>query len=201
MPAAAKAPARCAWVRPDDLPYCEYHDHEWGVPVRDGRLLFEMLNLEGAQAGLSWRTVLLKRANYQRVFAQFDPARLAQWSEAPIASALLDPGIVRNRLKVAGVVRNARALLTHFPQGAGPFSDFLWEFVEGQPIINGFTQMSEVPARTELSDRMSKALKKMGFTFVGSTICYAFMQAVGLVNDHLTGCDWHPDHRTARQKR
>jgi len=188
MPAAD----RCPWCPPDDPIYVAYHDEEWGVPLRDGRELFEMLNLEGAQAGLSWRTVLHKRPNYRRIFEDFDPARLARWTDAKIAKALLDPGIIRNRLKVAGVVRNARALQKEFDGSLPAFSKYLWEFAGGEPVINRFEAMSQVPARTPASDRMSKELKKLGFTFVGSTICYAFMQAVGMVNDHLIHCPWHP---------
>jgi DNA-3-methyladenine glycosylase I len=179
---------RCPWCPPDDPVYVAYHDEEWGVPVHDGRRLFAMLNLEGAQAGLSWRTILHRRAGYDRVFEKFDPKKLAKWTPAREARALKDPGIIRNRLKVAGVVKNARAVLEHFG-GAGPaFSEFLWDFVDGKPLQNRITPARPVPAKTEISDRMSKDLKKLGFTFVGSTICYAFMQAVGMVNDHYATC-------------
>lgn len=158
------------------------------MPVREGGHLFAMLNLEGAQAGLSWRTILHKRARYYEVFEGFDPAKLAAWSEAQAESLLQDPGIVRNRLKVHGVVRNARALQQEFGGDLQAFSDFLWSFPGWPPVQNEFRVPADFPTHTEASDRMSKALRKRGFTFVGSTICYAFMQAVGMVNDHALTC-------------
>jgi DNA-3-methyladenine glycosylase I len=180
--------SRCPWCPADDPLYVAYHDDEWGVPTKDGRHLFEMINLEGAQAGLSWRTVLHKREGYRRVFENFDPAKLSKWTQKHIDHALLDPGIVRNKLKVAAVVRNARAVMEHFNGSLDAFSEFLWDHVGGKPVQNEFEATSQVPAKTEVSDRLSKALQKKDFTFVGSTICYAFMQAVGMVNDHLVSC-------------
>jgi DNA-3-methyladenine glycosylase I len=179
---------RCPWCPPDDPVYIAYHDIEWGVPERDGRRLFEMLNLEGAQAGLSWRTVLGKRARYREVFENFDPERLAKWPDARIEAALKDSGIIRNRLKVNGVVRNARAVMEEFDGDLRAFSKYIWDLAGDKTVVNRFWQMSDVPARTPVSDAMSKDLKRRGFTFVGSTICYAFMQAVGMVNDHTVGC-------------
>ncbi|MEO7932192.1 MAG: DNA-3-methyladenine glycosylase I [Chthoniobacterales bacterium] len=178
---------RCPWCPPRDALYEAYHDEEWGVPVRDGRLLFEMLNLEGAQAGLSWRTVLGKRPAYREIFENFDPAKLAAWTEEPISAALLNPGIIRNRLKVRAVVRNARALQA-FGGDLDAFSRYLWSFADNTPQQNNRTDLGDYPTRSEASDAMSRALKKLGFTFVGSTICYAFMQAVGMVNDHSATC-------------
>lgn len=178
----------CPWCPPDDPLYVAYHDKEWGVPIRDGRKLFAMLNLEGAQAGLSWRTILHKRERYMVVFEDFDPVHLSRWSQAKVERALKDPGIVRNRLKVQGVVKNAKAYLEAFGDSPKAFSDFLWAFTGGGTIQYARRGMKDFVARTEESDRMSKELKKRGFTFVGSTICYAFMQAVGMVNDHVTTC-------------
>jgi len=177
---------RCGWVNGDPL-YIDYHDKEWGVPVHEDRTLFEMLNLEGAQAGLSWYTILKKRDNYRRAFDGFDPERIAQYGEEKIEELLADPGIVRNRLKVRGVVKNAQAFLK-VREEYGSFDRFIWSFVGGEPLLNRWKTLSEVPVRTAESDAMSKALKKKGFTFVGSTICYAYMQAVGMVNDHLESC-------------
>jgi DNA-3-methyladenine glycosylase I len=179
---------RCPWCPPADDLYVRYHDEEWGVPVYDGRQLFEMLNLEGAQAGLSWRTVLGRRDGYRRVFDGFDIRKLAAWDDDRMAKALLDPGIIRNRLKVRAVVRNARAVIEHFDGDLDRFSAFLWDFVDGAPRKNAFEKLGDFPSQTSVSDRMSKELKKIGFTFVGSTICYAFMQAVGMVNDHTVDC-------------
>lgn len=177
---------RCPWPGDDSL-YVAYHDTEWGVPQRDDRALFELLVLEGAQAGLAWITVLRKRAGYRRAFAGFDPAKVARFTEARQRKLLADPGIVRNRLKVASAVRNARAFLA--VQGEwGAFADYLWSWVAGRPVVNRFRAMSEVPARTELSDRVSRDLSRRGFNFVGSTIVYAYLQATGVVNDHLVGC-------------
>ncbi len=184
-----QAPTRCWWCGDDEL-YQSYHDEEWGVPVHDDRLLFEFLCLEGAQAGLSWITILRKRDNYRRAFDNFDAHRIARYDDDKIAALLQDPGIVRNRLKVNGFVKNARAYLAMLEQGK-TLDHYLWDFVDGEPLQNGWQQMSQVPANTEISDAMSKDLKQRGFTFVGSTICYAFMQAAGLVNDHTVDCFRH----------
>lgn len=177
---------RCAWCT-DDAIYREYHDTEWGVPVYDDQRLFGMLQLEGAQAGLSWLTVLRKRARYEEVFHSFEIERCARLTDRQLEKLLEDPGIVRNRLKVYGVRRNARAALELITR-EGPLSNFLWSFVGGDPIINRPQTMKDIRSTSAQSDAMSKALKKAGFTFVGSTICYAFMQAVGMVNDHTQGC-------------
>jgi len=177
---------RCAWAGSDPL-YQAYHDQEWGVPLHDDRLLFEFLILEGAQAGLSWITILRKREAYRRAFAGFDPATVASFDDARVASLLADPGIVRNRLKVASAVGNARAFLA-VREEFGSFDAYIWRFVDGRPVRNAWRKLSDVPARTPLSDVMSRDLKRRGFSFVGSTICYAFMQAVGMVNDHTTDC-------------
>lgn len=177
---------RCAWVTSSPL-YQEYHDREWGVPQHNDRMLFEMLNLEGAQAGLSWITILNKRENYQRVFDGFDPEKIVRYSDSRIAKILQDAGIVRNRLKVHAVVTNAKAYLDLREEGT-TLDKYLWQYVDGQPIVNQWTSIREVPAKTDLSDQISKDLKKKGFKFIGSTICYAFMQAVGMVNDHTTDC-------------
>ncbi len=167
--------------------YAAYHDDEWGVPVHDDRVLFEFLILEGAQAGLSWETILKKRENYRKAFAGFDPAKLARFTPARVRQLLQDPGIVRNRLKVAGAVKNARAFLA-VQREFGSFDAYVWRFVDGHPKRERRRTMKDIPARTAASDALSKDLKKRGFTFVGSTICYAFMQAVGLVNDHIETC-------------
>jgi DNA-3-methyladenine glycosylase I len=164
-----------------------YHDREWGVPVHDDRMLFEFLILEGAQAGLSWSTVLKKRDRYRQVFADFDPEKVARFPGSRLEKLLQDPGIIRNRLKVESAVRNAKAFLrlqTEF----GTFDAYLWGFVGGRPKVNRWRRLAQIPARTEISDALSKDLKKRGFNFVGSTICYAFMQAVGMVNDHTVDC-------------
>jgi DNA-3-methyladenine glycosylase I len=179
-------PNRCNWVSGDPL-YIAYHDEEWGVPSRDDRHLFEMILLEGAQAGLSWITILRKRARYREVFDGFDPEKIARYGAPKKRALLKDPGIVRNRLKVEAAVGNARAYLALVEEG-GSFTDYLWDFVGGKPIVNRRKTLAEVPSSTPESDAMSKALKKRGFKFVGSTICYAFMQATGMVNDHVTGC-------------
>ena len=181
--------ARCPWAEKDPL-YHPYHDEEWGVPSRDDRHLFEMLILEGAQAGLSWLTILRKRDAYRRAFDGFDPARVARYTEKRQAKLLADPGIVRNRLKVAAAVTNARLYL-EVANEKGSFAAYLWSFVGGKPLQNRFRTLAEVPARTDESDALSKDLAKRGFKFVGSTICYAYMQAVGLVNDHITSCPRH----------
>lgn len=180
---------RCPWSEGFDL-YRAYHDQEWGLPLRDDRALFGLLLLEGAQAGLSWATILKKRENYRLAFDDFDPARIATYDDTKIAALLADPGIVRNRLKVAAAIQNARAYLA-LTAGGQSFSDFLWQFVDGVPIQNQWGTMAEVPAKTPESDAMSKALGQAGFKFVGSTICYAFMQSCGMVNDHLTACPRH----------
>jgi DNA-3-methyladenine glycosylase I len=177
---------RCPWAGKDPL-YIPYHDREWGVPAHDDRHLFEMLVLEGAQAGLSWLTILRKREAYRRAYDGFDPARVARYTEKRQARLLADPGIVRNRLKVAASVGNARAFLDVVAE-RGSFDKYLWEFVDGRPIVNRFRTLAEVPARTPVSDALSKDLARRGFKFVGSTICYAYMQAIGMVNDHLTSC-------------
>jgi len=183
-----KSVSRCPWPV-DDL-YRAYHDTEWGVPLHEDRALFEFLVLEGAQAGLSWHIVLKKRANYRVAFDQFDPQKVARYTPAKIKKLLGNPGIIRNRLKVAAAVQNARAFLAVQEQ-FGSFDSYIWRFVEGRPLVNKFRSMKEVPARTKESDAMSKDLKQRGFTFVGSTICYAHMQATGMVNDHLTHCFRH----------
>jgi len=180
---------RCWWCGDDEL-YRQYHDLEWGVPVHDERELFEFLCLEGAQAGLSWITILRKREHYRLVFDNFDADKIARYTDDKIAALLQDPGIVRNRLKVNGFVKNARACLELRDQGM-TLNDYLWGFVDGQPLQNERKSMGDVPATTPISDAMAKDLKKRGFTFVGSTICYAFMQAAGLVNDHLAECFRH----------
>ncbi len=177
---------RCQWSTSNDLEQ-QYHDQEWGVPSWDDTHLFEMLTLEGAQAGLSWSTVLAKRENYRRAFAGFDAAKVARFSAAKQAKLLTDPGIIRNRLKVESTVSNARAVLEVLEEWE-TLADFLWQFVEGGPIVNRWKTMQEVPAETPESKAMSKELRRRGFRFVGPTICYAFMQAVGMVNDHQTDC-------------
>lgn len=180
---------RCAWVGDDPL-YVDYHDNEWGVPVHDDRVLFEFLLLEGAQAGLSWSTILRKRENYRRAFAGFDPSAIAAFDDAKLEDLLSDPGIVRNRLKVVSAVKNARGFL-NVQRETGSFSDFIWDFVDGEPVQNHWRSLKEIPAETDASRRMSKELKRRGFSFVGPTICYAFMQAVGMVNDHTVDCFRH----------
>ncbi|MBM7691774.1 DNA-3-methyladenine glycosylase I [Peribacillus deserti] len=177
---------RCGWVNQDPL-YIDYHDLEWGVPVYDDRLLFEYLNLEGAQAGLSWYTILKKRENYRRAFDNFEINKIVKYNEQKIEQLMNDKGIVRNQLKIRAVITNARAF-QKVTEEFGSFQSYIWSFVDGQPVQNHFQDLSEVPASTEISDKLSKDLKKRGFKFVGSTICYAFMQAVGMVNDHLTTC-------------
>ena len=191
MKTAPKPPkvekTRCRWVPLDDPDYVRYHDKEWGRPVHEDRLLFEMLILEGAQAGLSWSTILHKRANYQRLFASFDPKKVARFDAARKAKLLQDPGIVRNRLKIDSTVTNAQAFLD-VQREFGSFDAYLWAFVNRRPLVNGPTAATGVPARTDLSDRISKDLKKRGFRFVGTTILYAYLQAVGVVNDHSRDC-------------
>ena len=184
---------RCKWVGEDPL-YFEYHDEEWGVPQHDDTRLYEMLILEGAQAGLSWLTILKKRDNYRRAFAGFDPVRVARFNRRSIERLLADPGIVRNRLKVASAVNNARAVL-EIQQQYGSLDSFVWSFVDGRPRVNQWHSLEQIPARTEQSAAMSKELRRRGMNFVGPTICYAFMQAVGMVNDHTTDCFRHDQLR------
>jgi DNA-3-methyladenine glycosylase I len=182
-----KAKTRCGWVNPDDPHYLQYHDKEWGVPVHDDRKLFEFLVLEGAQAGLNWRTILLKREGYRRAFADFDPKKVSEFDKHKVERLLADPGIVRNRLKVESAVANAKALLA-VQKEFGSFDLYIWAFVGGTPINNRRRRLSEIPAVTPEAKRMSADLIKRGFRFVGPTICYAFMQAVGMVNDHIVSC-------------
>lgn len=178
---------RCSWVPDGDELYAAYHDLEWGVPIHEDRLLFEFICLEGAQAGLSWNTILKKRENYRRIFDNFDAAKLVGWTDSKLDKVLKDPGIVRNRLKVFGIRKNAYAFLNVVDE-FGSFDIYVWGFVEGKVIQNRWNDLKEVPATTKESELMSEDLKKRGFTFVGSTICYAFMQAAGLVNDHTVDC-------------
>lgn len=183
--------ARCPWAEKDPL-YLPYHDEQWGVPLHDDRRLYEMLVLEGAQAGLSWLTILRKREGYRRAFDGFDPERVARYTEKRVEKLLADPGIVRNRLKIASAIGNARAFLEVVSE-RGSFDRYLWEFVDGSPRVNHFRVITDVPARTDVSDSLSKDLSKRGFKFVGPTICYAYMQAIGMVNDHLTSCPRHAE--------
>jgi DNA-3-methyladenine glycosylase I len=184
---------RCGWVTQDPL-YLAYHDTEWGVPEYDDQKLFELLILEGAQAGLSWLTILKKRDHYRDAFARFDVRVIARFDDRIVARLLANPGIVRNRLKIAATIQNAQALLT-LQRELGSFAEFLWQFVGGKPRQNAWRTLRDVPARTTESDAMSKALARHGFKFVGSTICYAFMQAAGMVNDHLVDCFRYPEMR------
>jgi len=177
---------RCWWTGEDPL-YVAYHDHEWGVPCREDARLFEMLLLESAQAGLAWITILRKRENYRKAFSQFDPTRIARYGSREKTRLLANPGIVRNRLKIDSAIRNARVFLQIQGEFDG-FASFLWDFVDGEPIINRFRKPEQVPASTPLSDAVSKELKRRGMNFVGSTICYAYLQSIGLVNDHLMDC-------------
>lgn len=186
VPVLLDGRTRCRWCAGHAI-YERYHDEEWGLPVRDDRLLFEMLNLEGAQAGLSWLTILRKREAYRKAFDGFDPATIAGYDEDKVAALLADPGIVRNRLKVRAVITNAQACLRVVAE-EGAFHPYLWSFTGGRTIVNHWTSLSQVPARTVESDAMSRSLAKRGFKFVGSTICYAFMQAVGMVDDHTADC-------------
>jgi DNA-3-methyladenine glycosylase I len=186
----AKAITRCRWAEGVSLDYIRYHDKEWGVPVHDDRTQFEFLILEGAQAGLSWSTILNKREGYRKLFAGFDPEKVARFTKRRVEKMLLDPSIVRNRLKVESAVTNAKAFLA-IQNEFGAFSDYIWGFVDGKPIQNKFRKDSDVPATSPESDALSKDLKKRGFRFVGSTIIYAHMQATGMVNDHVTGCFRH----------
>ncbi len=177
---------RCAWCLADPL-YTKYHDEEWGVPLHDDRRLFEFLALDGAQAGLSWLTILKKRENYRKAFDRFDPVKVACYDQRKIRSLLKDSGIVRNRLKIESAVTNAQAFLK-VQSEFGRFDDYIWRFVGGKPITNRFERLKEIPPQTKISDAVSKDLRARGFRFVGSTICYAFMQAAGMVNDHLVSC-------------
>ena len=177
---------RCAWVNDDPL-YIDYHDKEWGVPIYDDRLLFEFLVLEGMQAGLSWLTVLKKRENYRRCFDNFDATVIAAYDQHKFDELLANPGIIRNKLKIQSIIVNAKAFLK-LQQEAGSFSNYLWRFVEGKPIKNHWENLQQIPPKTLISDTMSKDLKQRGFKFIGSTICYAFMQATGMVNDHTMDC-------------
>ena len=178
---------RCAWVPEADELYVAYHDEEWGVPERDDRALYELLTLEGAQAGLSWATILHKRENYRKAFAGFDPAVVAAFGPARVEELLQDAGIVRNRLKVESTVENARRVL-EVQEELGSFADLVWGFVDGEPLVGGWRSATEIPAETPVSKAMSKELKRRGFRFVGPTVCYAFMQATGLVDDHVVSC-------------
>jgi DNA-3-methyladenine glycosylase I len=182
-------PVRCGWATGELM--IRYHDEEWGVPAHDDRTLFEFLILEGAQAGLSWSTILNKRENYRRAFEGFDPTRVARFDRRKISQLLRDPGIVRNKLKIASAIANANAFL-RVQEEFGSFDRYIWQFVSGKPRLNSPRSLKQVPARTAESDAMSKELKRRGFNFVGSTICYAFMQAVGLVNDHMVDCFRYP---------
>jgi DNA-3-methyladenine glycosylase I len=186
----SKAIKRCRWAEGVNLDYIRYHDEEWGVPIHDDRTQFEFLILEGAQAGLSWSTILNKREGYRKLFADFDPAKVARFTKKRVEKLLLDPSIVRNRLKVESTVTNAKAFLD-VQEEFGSFSDYIWGFVDGKPLQNTFKQDSDVPATSRESDALSKDLKRRGFRFVGSTIMYAHMQATGMVNDHVTSCFRH----------
>jgi DNA-3-methyladenine glycosylase I len=192
MPKTKAGPARCSWAR-DELS-AAYHDQEWGVPTHDDRKLFEFLLLEGAQAGLSWDTILKKRKNYRAAFDGFDPKKIARYTPKKLDSLMSDPGIVRNRLKIESAVKNAKAFLK-VQREFGSFDKYIWQFVGGKPIHNRWKKLKQVPARTPQSDAMSKDLKKRGFSFVGSTICYAFIEAMGLVDDHIAGCFRHKPGR------
>ena len=177
---------RCSWAGTDPV-YIDYHDREWGVPMHDERTLFEMLVLDGAQAGLSWITILKKRDNYRAAFDNFDAAKMARYSGRKVQALLNNPGIVRNRLKVGAAIQNAKMLL-QLQEQEGSLAEYLWRYVDGKPIINAWRSSKEIPARTPLSDTISKDLSRRGFKFVGPTICYAFMQAMGMVNDHTIDC-------------
>ena len=184
-------PQRCDWSVGDTL-YEQYHDEEWGVPCRDDHKLFEFVVLEGAQAGLSWITILKKRENYHRAFAEFDPQKVARFNQRSVERLMNDSGIVRNRLKIESTISNAKCFLA-VQEEFGSFANYFWGFVDNQPIVNHWKTMKEVPASTPLSDQISKDMKKRGFKFFGTTICYAHMQATGMVNDHLTSCFRHQE--------
>lgn len=183
----SEEPVRCPWALGVSAEYLRYHDREWGLPVRDDRALFEFLVLETAQAGLSWSTILHKREGYRRAYAGLDPCRVARFNRRSVERLLRDPGIVRNRLKIESAISNARAFL-RVRSAHGSFSSFLWNFVGGEPVVNRWRRQEEVPATTPLSDAVSAELKRLGFRFVGSTVVYAYLQAIGLVNDHLVDC-------------
>jgi DNA-3-methyladenine glycosylase I len=182
-----RAKVRCEWAGTTDPAYLEYHDAEWGVPSHDDRHLFEMLVLEGAQAGLSWSTILHKREGYRRAFAGFDAAKVARFTSAKVERLMLDAGIVRNRLKIESSVNNAKRILG-VQRELGSLDEYLWSFVDGKPMVNRFERLEDIPPETDVSRAMSKDLKRRGFRFVGPTVCYAFMQAVGMVNDHVVSC-------------
>ena len=188
---------RCAWAAEGPENMRRYHDLEWGVPAHDDRHLFEMLTLEGAQAGLSWQTILNKREGYRRAFAGFDPAKVARFDQRRIDRLLADPGIVRNRLKVSSTVANARAVRS-VQREVGSLDAYLWSFVDGAPIVHRYRSLRDLPAETDESRAMSRSMKRRGFKFVGPTVCYALMQATGMVNDHETGCDRHRELRSLR---
>ena len=177
---------RCEWCLGDPI-YIDYHDKEWGTPLHDDRKLFEMLILEGFQAGLSWITILRKRENFRKAFDDFDPVKIAKYNQRKINSLLQDEGIIRNKLKIEASIKNAKAFL-EAQKEFGSFDKYIWQFVNNKPIKNNYKSIKEIPPKTEISDAMSKSLKKRGFSFVGSTICYAFMQATGIVNDHIKSC-------------
>lgn len=183
---------RCPWCLGDDV-YTAYHDKEWGRPLKDSRKLFEFLILDGAQAGLSWLTILKRRDGYREAFDGMDPEKIARYGPEDVERLMLDRRIIRNRRKICSAVENARAYLAMM-EGKASFSKWLWDWVDGKPLVNHFRTLAEIPASTELSENISKALKKKGFSFVGPTIVYAFLQAAGLVNDHLVDCFRHPDH-------
>lgn len=185
---------RCPWPSKDPL-YTSYHDEEWGIPNRDGRRLFEKIILEGAQAGLSWITVLRKRENYRRLFEGFDPAKVAAFDDDDVMRLMSDAGIIRNGAKIRSAINNAKVFIEHFGNDEDAFSDFLWSFVNDEPIINQRKSMEEIPPVIEISTKMSKELKKMGFSFIGPTTCYAMMQAAGMVDDHLVTCFCHTSNR------
>lgn len=182
---------RCAWCNDDPL-YIAYHDTEWGVPIYDERLLFEFLILEGMQAGLSWLTILKKRESFKKAFSNFDAKKIAKYDDEKLDALLLNKGIIRNKLKIHSVVKNAKGFLD-IQKECGSFSDYIWRFVDNRPLQNCWKTKNQVPAKTDISDHLSKDLKKRGFSFVGSTICYAFMQAVGMVNDHTIDCFRHQE--------
>ena len=187
-------PNRCPWSTFDPL-YLDYHDKEWGTPNRDGRRLFEKIILEGAQAGLSWITILKKRENYRRAFDGFDPAKVAAYGDDDIERLVTNAGIIRNRAKIKSAINNAKVFVEHFGADEDAFSEFLWSFVDGEPVVNYRERMEDITVTTEASTEMSKALKKMGFSFIGPTTCYAMMQAAGMVDDHLVSCFRHTSNR------
>lgn len=186
---------RCAWSTKDPL-YIAYHDEEWGRPNRDGRKLFEKVVLEGAQSGLSWITILKKRENYRKAFAGFDPAKVAAFDDNDVERLMGDAGIIRNQAKIRSAINNAKTFVEHFGDDEDAFAAFLWNFVDGEPIVNQRKSMDEITAVTDISTEMSKALKKLGFSFIGPTTCYAMMQAAGMVDDHLVTCFCHTSNRS-----